>query len=168
MLPGATEPFNRVSYFQIARSMVSRSYLLALLMVVLSCNKKPDVQEDGYVYISGSGLGGKWLAKEKYVSAGGGPIPVNLPREQWFTMEFKSDSSFTYSANFPKTDSLFSQYSLSGFYINVTSTVILTLACFVALKVVLTGGGVSGSRVIEPALFFQQQVSVLPVFLFYW
>ena len=123
MLPGATEPFNRVSFFQIARSMVSRSYLLALLMVVLSCNKKPDVQEDGYVYISGSGLGGKWLAKEKYVSAGGGPIPVNLPREQWFTMEFKSDSSFTYSANFPKTDSLFSQYSLSGFYINVTSTV---------------------------------------------
>ncbi len=88
-----------------------------------SCNKQVVVEDDGYVYITGSGLAGKWVAKESFVSAGGGAILVDLPRDRWFTMEFKSDSSFTYSASFPKADSLFSQYSLSGSWMSVSSLV---------------------------------------------
>lgn len=99
-------------------------FAVAIFTIIgIACNKRGTVEDDGYVYITGSGLVGKWLAKESFVSPGGGTILVDLPRDKWFTMEFKADSSFTYSANFPKADSLFSQYSLSGYWMSVSSLV---------------------------------------------
>lgn len=96
---------------------------ITLLSVFLSCHKKQVTEDDGYVYISGTGFTGKWLAKERYVSPGGGASWVDMPRDQWFTFEFRSDSSIVYSDKMPKADSLYDRYSLEGDFVKVRSTV---------------------------------------------
>lgn len=76
-----------------------RIFLLILISVfVLSCNKESDETS-----CNGSiSLVGKWQAKEQFTSLGVGGIWVELENSKKFTVEFKSDGSFIYSANFPK------------------------------------------------------------------
>lgn len=94
--------------------MTRLSSLLLVVFLIVACNKKKDDVFNG-------SLTGKWIAKERFSSPGVGGSWNTLSIDQQFTIDFKSDSSFTYSANFPKADSLFSQYRLSGSMINVSS-----------------------------------------------
>jgi hypothetical protein len=67
-------------------------------MFILSCNK-----ERNKTSCNGSiSLVGKWQAKEQFISPGVGGSWVELENSKKFTVEFKSDDSFIYSANFPK------------------------------------------------------------------
>lgn len=92
-----------------------------MTLLFAGCNKKTAGEEDNFVYISGSGLTGKWVAKERFISPGAGGTWNSLPRDQWFILEFRSDGSFTYSSNFHKADSLFSRYRISGNLILVSN-----------------------------------------------
>jgi hypothetical protein len=107
------------------KSLFMPRILLPLLFVFLiaACNKQQAITEEDYVYISGTGLPGKWLATERWQSPGSGGSWYNLQPADKFTVEFLTDSSFSYSANFPMRDSLFNQYSLNGARIRMTSTV---------------------------------------------
>lgn len=94
--------------------------LLALVLSVViatSCNK----QSNDDVYISGEGLVGKWMATDRFWSPGVGGTWFPLDAGEKFTIEFKSDSTFSYSSNFPKADSLFSSYSTNNSMLIVTS-----------------------------------------------
>lgn len=97
-------------------------FYIIVVFLTAACNKPQAVIEDDYVYISGTGLPGKWLATERWQSPGLGGSWYNLQPAAKFTIEFLADSSFSYSANFPMRDSLFDRYSLNGFRIAMRST----------------------------------------------
>jgi hypothetical protein len=97
-----------------------KSAALTVLLVILffSCTKQA-ADPDDTVYISGNGLVGKWKAVEQYVSPGFGGSWNALGQDKRFLIEFKADSSFTYSANFPKGDSGYTLFSTNNTSINV-------------------------------------------------
>lgn len=64
--------------------------------------------------ITGSGLIGKWKAIEQFQSPGSGGQYFPLPANEQFLFEFKQDSSFVYSLNSPKADSVFNRFSVNG------------------------------------------------------
>lgn len=102
--------------------MLKQILPLLLFCTLFSCNKDNIRSGDGYVYISGTGLSGKWLVTERWQSPGAGGSWYNLEPADKFTVEFLEDSSFRYSANFPMRDSLFNRYSLNGNRIAMRST----------------------------------------------
>ncbi len=85
------------------------------LLLFSSCKKNE--------IITGSGLIGKWKAIEQFQSPGNGGQYLPLPDNKQFFIEFKQDSSFTYSSTFPKADSLFNRFSVNGYEIAVYSSV---------------------------------------------
>lgn len=89
-------------------------YGLVIFTILFTGCAKKAADDDPYVYISGSGLSGKWVATERFISPGSGGTWNSLPSDQRFTIEFRADGSFTCSANFHKADSLFSRYEISG------------------------------------------------------
>lgn len=95
--------------------------LISLLFIeLLSC--KRNAIDESICTIKGD-LTGKWEATEQFSSPGAGDSWNLLASDKRFTIEFKSDSSFIYSANFPKTDFLFSKYTLLGSAITISSSV---------------------------------------------
>jgi len=66
---------------------------------------------------------GKWKATQRFWSPGAGGNWHTLTSAEQFTIEFKSDSTFIYSANFPKADSQFSIYSMNGMVLKISSAV---------------------------------------------
>jgi len=87
-----------------------RFILMAFFITVLiaSCTPEKDIYNGKFI------ISGKWIATQRWSSPGNGGSWYNLPLAEKFTVEFKADSSFSYSANFPKADSLFNRYSISG------------------------------------------------------
>ena len=73
--------------------------------------------------IENNGLIGKWKLKEEYMSTGDNNViwkPVQ-PADQ-STIEFHADSSFTFSANFPKANLQLNKFSLAGGELIMSST----------------------------------------------
>lgn len=87
---------------------------IVLVFLCFSCQKNE--------IVTGSGLIGKWKAIEQFQSPGSGgqyhPLPVNGQ----FLFEFIKDSSFAYSPNSPKADSLFNMFSVNGNEIKMYSS----------------------------------------------
>ena len=99
-------------------------FFILLFLAALSCWSctKNATEEDSAIYINGNGLVGKWKAVEQFISPGIGGSWNALAQEKRFVIEFKADSSFAYSANFPKADSGFVRYSTNSTLINVRNS----------------------------------------------
>lgn len=95
--------------------------LLSFLLICLSSCYRP--VNDWPVCSDGVSLTGKWQATERFTSPGAGGSWNKLAESDRFLIEFKTDSTFSYSANFPKADSLFSVFRTNGPELNVSSSV---------------------------------------------
>ena len=89
-------------------------YFLGFCFFLISCSKKQEGDSTGLI--------GKWKAVEQFQSPGYGGQYVALPLSEQFIIEFKSDSSFAYSVNFPKASAQFISYSVNGNQISMIPT----------------------------------------------
>jgi hypothetical protein len=102
--------------------MRSLLFMLAFLFAVTGCKKSTN--EIAIDYADGTGLVGKWLATERFVSPGAGGTWNVLSTDQQFVIEFGVNNSFLYTSNFPKADSVFNHYTVSSYSINMNSTLL--------------------------------------------
>lgn len=83
---------------------------LVTLFILQNCSKS----DDSSIYANGAGMVGKWKAEQQYRSPGGGGEWYSLSMAERFIIEFKADSSFTYSSNFPMAAASFNRFSSNG------------------------------------------------------
>lgn len=79
-----------------------------LFLLLAGCSKKQQKT------IINDSIIGKWKAVELFTSPGFGGTWNALSVSKQFTITFKNDGTFSYSANFPKADLKFDMYTLSG------------------------------------------------------
>lgn len=94
--------------------MIKVACLSLFLSLLVACSKSDnDMTSDGYTYIDGNGLGGKWVAVTHYGSNGSGLITMPLTSEYRFTVEFRNDSTMSHSANCPTHNFIFDSYNIT-------------------------------------------------------
>lgn len=91
-----------------------RLLFLLTVLFLFSCRRAGNITNEHR-----TGLTGKWVAVEQFVSPGAGGSWYPLAPPDQFTIEFFADSSFAYSPNFPKAGAGFTRYSIDNTLIRV-------------------------------------------------
>ena len=87
----------------------------AFILFIAGCSKKETTENNG--------ITGKWKLKEQYWSIGDANVNwTAVETSKQAVIEFHGDSSFTFSANFPKADLQLNRFQLVGNELNMSST----------------------------------------------
>lgn len=89
---------------------------IAYLLLLQGCRKN-----DSSGYTDGKGMVGKWKAEEQFRSPGSGGEWYPLSYAERFTIEFKADSSFSFSSDFPMSAASFDRFSRNGYQVKMFS-----------------------------------------------
>lgn len=85
------------------------------LLVITTCTKKDNIENNGLL--------GKWKLKEEFRSPGAGGQWYKVAENEQSVIEFLSDGTFIFSANFKKADLQLNRYQIVGNELNMLSTV---------------------------------------------
>lgn len=91
---------------------------LAAFLFLQNCSKSGDSS----IYADGTGMVGRWKAEQQYRSPGSGGEWHPLSLAERFIIEFKADSSFAYTSNFPMAAASFNRFSSNGYQVKMFSS----------------------------------------------